>query len=399
VLLNNYVGTDATGESAVGNGSGIALTGGASGNTVGSPAAAGGNLVSGNLGAGVTLDGPATSGNLVLSNAIGTDAYGAVALGNGGPGVWLNGASGNTLGGLAAGEGNLISANLGHGVLLAGGASGNLLAGNYIGTDTYGLVPLGNGGDGVALLSSSGNLLLGNLIAFNGNDGVLVDTGTGNAILSNSITGHPGLGIELANGGNNGQPFPTLSSAATDGAHVTVQGSFAGAPRTTFTLEFFANAAPNASGYGEGALLLGSRQVVTDDLGNATFTFVFDAAVDPSYWVSSTATDPGNNTSQFSLCVPLSGGGDAPPPGAGAAGGARTPLPFAAGLVPPAGKGPGEGVGVSGNPQQAKWGPAAAAVDPLFAAAAGRPGGGVVGFPLRGRAGPFYLRPDDGWGG
>ena len=39
----------------------------------------------------------------------------------------------------------------------------------------------------------------------NGSDGVFVASGTGNAILSNSIHDNTGLGIHLANGGNDNQ--------------------------------------------------------------------------------------------------------------------------------------------------------------------------------------------------
>jgi hypothetical protein len=340
LLANNRVGTDVGGAFALGNAVGVLLGDGASGNTVGLPVAQGGNLVSGNVGAGVTLDGAATSGNLVQGNYVGTDLYGAAPLGNGGPGIYLSGASGNTVGGAAPLAGNLVSGNLGHGVLLDGGASADLVAGNVVGTDLGLALVLGNGGDGVVLVASSGNLVAGNVIAYNGADGVLVDGGAGDGVLGNAIYGHPGLGIELANGGNHGQPFPTLAAAGTDGSRVTIRGTLTAAPGTAYTLEFFANALPNASGFGEGEAYLGSGSVVTDGQGNATFTFAFAAAVDPSYCVSATATDPGDNTSQFSLCVSLSGGGDAPP---------RAGLPPAAGEAGPGGR------AASGSPGKAAF--------------------------------------------
>jgi hypothetical protein len=39
------------------------------------------------------------------------------------------------------------------------------------------------------------------------------------------------------------------------------------------------------------------------DLGNASFTFVFDSSVDASIVISATATDPDGNTSEFSAWV------------------------------------------------------------------------------------------------
>ena len=68
------------------------------------------------------IDGEGTSGNVVAGNFIGTDAAGTRAvgtdeddspLGNGGSGVEINaGATSNTIGGLAAGAGNIISGNI-----------------------------------------------------------------------------------------------------------------------------------------------------------------------------------------------------------------------------------------------------------------------------------------------
>src|SRR5205809_566739 len=80
-------------------------------------AAGAGNLISGNAGAGVLISGPGATDNLIVGNLIGTTAAGTAALGNGGAGVSISGgAFGNTIGGAAAGAGNVISGNAGHGV-------------------------------------------------------------------------------------------------------------------------------------------------------------------------------------------------------------------------------------------------------------------------------------------
>ena len=67
------------------------------------------------------------TGNLIAGNYIGTDAGGVSPLGNGNDGVLLGaGTRGNTIGGTAAGAGNVISANgtssslTGSGVEIAG---------------------------------------------------------------------------------------------------------------------------------------------------------------------------------------------------------------------------------------------------------------------------------------
>ena len=92
-----------------------------------------------------------TSNNLVEGNTIGTDPTGAVALGNGVDGVRVNDATGNLIGGTAAGAGNLISANTGAGVNIIGGGNGNTVQGNLIGTNSGGTVALANSSDGVAI--------------------------------------------------------------------------------------------------------------------------------------------------------------------------------------------------------------------------------------------------------
>src|SRR5262249_42663646 len=131
----------------------------ASANTVGGTAAGAANLVSGNTLEGVRITGAGTSRNLVLGNRIGTDAFGTAPLGNGEDGVLIDfAASANTVGGTAAGAGNLISANgtiasgFGRGVRISGaGTTANLILGNLIGTDPSSSLFLGNVSDGVLI--------------------------------------------------------------------------------------------------------------------------------------------------------------------------------------------------------------------------------------------------------
>jgi hypothetical protein len=101
-------------------------------------------VISGNVLFGVSISGPGTSGNVLKGNFIGVDVTGAAALGNH-HGIEISfGAEANTIGGSAEGEGNVISANV-TGVLLRGSATkGNVLEGNYIGTDATGEKALKN---------------------------------------------------------------------------------------------------------------------------------------------------------------------------------------------------------------------------------------------------------------
>lgn len=153
-VQGNRIGTDLAGATALSNGAdGVAyLPTSAATDGV----ALRGNLISGNRGFGVRIAGR----NLVVQgNLIGTDGLGASAIGNASGGVYLATGAGsvtyNQIGGSAAGEGNLISGNGGHGILGIRGTAENAydwIAGNLIGTDLSGLVALPNAGDGVRLI-------------------------------------------------------------------------------------------------------------------------------------------------------------------------------------------------------------------------------------------------------
>ena len=261
-----------------------------------------------------SLGGASKGGATIQGNYVGSDAGGSAALGNAGSGITITGASGNTIGGTTVAARNVISANTGNGVNIASGASANVIQGNFIGTDISGTAALGNGANGVVITSASNNIIggtpagAGNIIANSGNDGVLVDTGTGNAIRGNSIFSSTNLGIELINNGNNNQAAPVLASAVATATTITIQGTFAGAANSSYTLEFFANSTANPSGFGEGSQLLGSATVATDASGTATFTLTFTVMVTPGQVVSATATDPARNTSEFAQDVMVAPG-------------------------------------------------------------------------------------------
>src|SRR5207237_417225 len=80
------------------------------GNTVGGTTALARSLVSGNRGDGVFIWQTGASGNLVEGNFIGTDASGTAPLGNA-SGVNVTDAANNMIGGTALGARNVISAN------------------------------------------------------------------------------------------------------------------------------------------------------------------------------------------------------------------------------------------------------------------------------------------------
>ena len=213
VVIGNLVGTDATGTVAIPSAGGVGIRGGASDNRIGGSAPGEGNLICGN-GDGIDISYDSTR-NLVIGNLIGTDITGTTAIPNGN-GIRIQDAPGNTIGGSSAGEGNIIGGNVAAGVEVTGARSvDNHIIGNYIGTDSTGTEPLSNLQHGVYVLEAAGRNVIGpgNTIAFNG-QGVTILGGNvaSNLITQNSIYHNEGLGIQNWEGGNNELSPPTIAN-------------------------------------------------------------------------------------------------------------------------------------------------------------------------------------------
>jgi hypothetical protein len=321
VIQGNFIGTDVTGTAAIPNlANGIVLVTGTHDNLIGGMDPGAGNVISGNMWDGVVLVDAGTSGNQVQGNFIGTDLTGMFALGNQFRGIFLGGgASENHIGG------NVISANGAAGVrLIDAGTTANRIQGNFIGTDTIGLNPLGNGYIGIRLTDGASNNLIGgtepgegNVIAFNAAPGVgMSGEGVfGNAILSNSIFENAGLGIDLneddvtsndvldADAGPNVlQNYPILTNVTRLAVSVKVHGLLVSSPYTTYRLEFFASDACDPSGYGEGQTFLGYATVIANRVGIGNFNITLPVSLPAGSFVTATATDPDGNTSEFSHC-------------------------------------------------------------------------------------------------
>jgi hypothetical protein len=309
LILGNFIGTDVTGTQNLGNSSNGISVFGAAGNTIGGTAVGAGNVISGNGAYGISF-GPSgsvgASDNLVQGNLIGTDITGTTRLGNSIDGILINSmqSTDNTIGGTMAGAGNIISGNNEYGVNISN-ASGNLVQGNFLGTNPTG-ANLGNLA-GVVIANASNNTIGGtaagsaNVIAFNTGAAVTVDTGTGNPILQNSIFAN-GQGIVLVNGGNANQPAPTLTAADSFPGTTMVEGQLSGfAASTTYTIEFFASAPGDPTTPGQAHRFLGSQTLTTDGSGSATIATTLSVPVPVGQVITATATSvPDNNTSEFS---------------------------------------------------------------------------------------------------
>jgi len=269
VIAGNRIGTDAAGTAALGNGGDGVFLGascadrtcaGSSGNTVGGTAKGAGNVISGQGGDGVHIDGQGSGiSNLVEGNRIGAPLNGQTALGNQGAGVFVgNSAVNDAIGGTVSGAGNTIDANHGPGVLVGSSAT---------------------------------------------------DSGTHSAVQGNLIEANGGLGIDLAPAGtvncasappgpNDYVACPVIATATTS----TVAGhACAGCEVEVFV----AAAAADDQGHGEGAALLATTTAAAD--GSWTVTLLA-GQLPAGDAVTATATTPASfgkaaETSEFGLNV------------------------------------------------------------------------------------------------
>jgi hypothetical protein len=239
----------------------------------------------------------------------------------------------------------VIGGNYGAGVAIIGDAGANVLAGNWIGCDRAASRPLANGHGVLIAGAASGNRIGGdkpadaNVIAFNAKDGVNISMrdekeGADNAIVGNVIRSNAALGINLARapettgdvtandrgdideGPNHFQNFPELISASTSSllwfvpstAGTRIRGTLKSNPDINYRVEFFDNSMSDSSGHGEGERLIGVINVNTGPTRIVDIDVKFPVRIRPGHSISATATalDAGGafkSTSEFSANV------------------------------------------------------------------------------------------------
>jgi hypothetical protein len=169
------------------------------------------------------------------------------------------------------------------------------------------------------VLAGPNNRATGNTIAYNTGDGITVGgapSAVNNYLAANSIYSNGGLGIDLDddgvtlndpgdtdNGSNEGQNFPDISAAQSDGL---ISGSIQSTADTVMQVEFYLSPVCNASTYGEGKTLLGTSSMSTGPTGTSPFSVNF-GALPVGAAVTGTMRDPTGNTSEFSACVSVTG--------------------------------------------------------------------------------------------
>jgi hypothetical protein len=236
---------------------------------------------------------------------------------------------------------------------IAVGTGAPVIQGNFIGTDPTGTLDFGTQFRGIEVDNAQGTIIggigagEGNVIAFNGHTaspsaGIAVPGGTatirGNSIHDNrppyGFPANPptdGLGIDLKPGFSGGvtpndagdsdsgpnllQNFPIITSAVLalpqgNGTHV--QGTLDSTASTSFDVDFYRGCNRRPQEMAEGEIYMESRVVATDASGHAAFDFVLSDNISAGETVTATATDPAGNTSEFSQSLvhssnPLSG--------------------------------------------------------------------------------------------
>jgi IPT/TIG domain len=330
VIRGNLIGTDPTGTVNMGNGGGISVVN-SDDVIIGGTVSGMGNLVSGSAGNGIHVTG--SSNALIAGNLIGTDITGTQAMPNN-FGFDINNLPDTiTIGGPAPAARNLISGN-NLGMILNNGVHGATIQNNHFGTDITGTLPIPNNLAILLNTADTTDVLIGgtapgegNLIAFNqggGNVHGIWSFGQRITVRGNRIFDNAGLGFDNDpigvnpndpgdgdGGANGGQNFPLISSVeltGPQGAGTRVQGFLRSTASSTFVLDFYGNdgCTPRPQDFLEARTWLGEAEVTTDATGSVAFDVALPVLITPGDFVSATATDATGNTSEFSQRLPFS---------------------------------------------------------------------------------------------
>lgn len=312
-------------------------------NRIGGPTARQRNVISGNTYQGVKVAGTGSRNNRIVGNYIGLEPRGQFPVSNGMEGILVVGAGQTTIGGSQLADGNLVSGNMGNGITLSGplaGTDGHLVANNKIGLSNDLSGAGGNRGDGLAIYQTP-NVTVGgtrqnaNEIGWNGGAGVSVRRNLFGAfgenvwITRNSMFLNRGLDVDLSNavdpdgvtandardvdtGPNGLQNFPVLTSVTVGGGATTITGTLESEPGREYEIDF--SIGPECSPSGRGVTRpypsdphFLTIRVKTGPQGFTTFTTT-QPEIGDGYHVVATASrisDGGGlrSTSEQSACV------------------------------------------------------------------------------------------------
>ncbi len=311
-IKGNYIGTNASGTSAIPNTYGILFDDGSRYNIVGGYNSGEGNLISGNSAYGLFIYNNGTMYNDVFGNLIGTNADGNSAVPNG-IGIVIDGkATSHRI------DKNVISGNSQQGIAIhITGSNYHKITRNLIGTDITGNIPLGNQSDGIRIAEGGQYNIIGiapdsgNIIAFNGGNGITLMTAAdfGNTISGNSFYQNAFIGIDLYpqgvtlndpedldDGPNMLLNYPYIDSAVINSSNnqTTIYGHIHHNNPELCKVEIYMSS-DNAAGYGEGMLYLGSVTPSVTGMFSLTISQLL-----PRNKICALTIDNIGNTSEFS---------------------------------------------------------------------------------------------------
>ncbi len=330
-VQGNLIGTNAAGTAALPNGIGLQIAYNTSGVLVGGNTPGARNVISGNtFGISISGASSHVLHTRVQGNFIGTDVTGTSGLGNIQDGIDLDGVNTIIGGTTGEGNVISANGHYGLSIFGADSSvvQGNYIGTDVTGAQPLGNHDGGISLVGNDLMIGGATAGAGNTIMFNGTSqnqrpGVgVVGSSYRIAILGNSIYSNAGLGIDLGNGQipdgvtpndscdvdtlipNNGQNYPVLTSVVPGSGTTIIQGTLNSRPGGLYRIEFFASPSADSTGYGEGKTFLGFTTVATNSSCTATFVDTLAAIIPFGTFISATATDASGNTSEFSKSVP-----------------------------------------------------------------------------------------------
>ncbi|MCA9064798.1 MAG: cadherin domain-containing protein, partial [Planctomycetaceae bacterium] len=343
-ISGNYIGTDVTGTGLVGaNDYGVYFQDTANSSTVGGTTAAHGNVIAGAGINAIAFTSESNDSITIQHNIIGVSAAGTTLLDHNdgaGSAIYITGGGDST-----QILNNVIAGARYAGIELdaSGVSSGTVIRGNTIGTDATGTLNWGNGETGI-LIENATNTVIGGIGAGEGNvvafSGVvdaqwgaaiaIQDGGTGNSVRGNSIYSNSLIGVDLSltvvdgvtpndtgdvdTGTNNLQNWAVLTAAG-----IADDGTFSYSLNTTtlsagtYTIDFYASSNRDG-GLVQGERYLGTLTGVAS--GNSSLSGTLSGITLASgEYVTLITTDASGNSSEFSnyaVAVDTDAGGATP---------------------------------------------------------------------------------------
>jgi hypothetical protein len=204
-IFGNYVGVNRLGTAAIPNYDGISLEGADKFNNIGGNTVAHRNVVSGNIAYGIPIFGAGAEGNVVSGNYIGTDASGTYSIPNNYGVLFDDGSYNNIVGGETEQDCNIISGNAAYGIFIYNmGTNSNIVRGNYIGTDKTGVLAVPNYAGIVIDGAAFKNIIDFNIISGNLQQGIYINiTGCDSTLITRNRIG-VNVNNEALGNGNDG---------------------------------------------------------------------------------------------------------------------------------------------------------------------------------------------------